>query len=165
MERRVFLKEAIMLVGGTAALSVLPGCSWQDAPKALSDDMQARIRSIIDLMLPRTTSIGGIDAGADLFFGKVMANWASEETRSKLMTLLDNPKIVALSAMDRPKAEIALTDFDTEAYAAKNKEWSQFKKLAMLGYFGSEKYLTEIEKFELVPGRFDPCVKLESARI
>jgi hypothetical protein len=164
MERRVFLKEAIMLVGGTAALSLLPGCSWQDAPKSLPDDIMTRVRAIIDLMIPRTDSFGALDVGADRFFDKLMANWASEETRGKLRALLDDQKLVAITTMDKAKAERALTDFDEQAFAAKNKEWGQFKKLAMLGYFGSEKYLTEIEKFQLLPGRFDPCVTVGGAK-
>jgi Gluconate 2-dehydrogenase subunit 3 len=164
MERRVFLREAIMLVGGTAALSVLPGCSWQDAPNSLPGETMTRVCKIIDLMIPRTKILGGLDAGADKFFDKVMANWASAETRAKLKWLLDHPKLIALDSMDKAEAEKALTAFDEEAFAEKNKQWGQFKKLAMLGYFGSEKYMTEIEKFELVPGRFDPCVKVEGAK-
>ncbi len=161
MDRRLFLREAILLVGGTAALATLPGCSWQDAPANISRGAQQRLTKIIDIMLPKTGTFGALEVDAPEFVGKILANWASAETRTKLLTVLDRPELVALYGMGRTEASAALSKFDTAAFAAKDKNWGQLKQLSMLGYFGSEKYRTEIEKFELVPGRYDPCANIE----
>ncbi len=161
MDRRDFLKDAILLVGGTAAIAALPGCSWQDAPKALSGDIKKRLVRIADVMIPRTKTFGAADVNAAGFIEKLIANWASTETRGKLLALLGNPRLIALETMDDAKATAALSEFDAAAFGKDNKDWKMLKELTMLGYFGSEKYQTEIAKFELVPGRFDPCVKLE----
>jgi hypothetical protein len=161
MDRRDFLKEAIMLVGGAAALSTLPGCSWQDAPEVVTADIKKRLVRISDIMIPRTKTIGAVDVDAAGFVEKLIANWADGETRGKLLALLGSPELVALEKMDDAKATIALTDYDAAAFGANNKDWKLLKDLIMLGYFGSEKYQLEIAKFELVPGRYDPCAKLE----
>ncbi len=161
MERRDFLKDAIMLVGGSAALSALPGCSWQNAPKSLPSDIKKRLTRISDIMIPRTETIGAIDVDAAGFVEKLIANWASVETRSKLLALLGNPQLVAIETMDDAKAAAALGAFDAAAFGKDNKDWKMLKELTMIGFFGSERYQTEIAKFELVPGRFDPCVKIE----
>jgi hypothetical protein len=161
MDRRDFLREAILLVGGAAALTTLPGCSWHDAPKTISADVRKRLVRISEIMIPRTKTFGAVDVDAAGFVGKVIANWASEETRSKLLAVIGNPWLVALQKMDDAEATATLSKFDAEAFGKDNKDWKMLKELIMIGYFGSEKYQTEIAKFELVPGRFDPCVKLE----
>ncbi|NJM50728.1 MAG: gluconate 2-dehydrogenase subunit 3 family protein [Sphingomonadales bacterium] len=161
MDRRDFLKEAILLVGGAAALTALPGCSWQDAPYSMAADVKKRLERIGEIMIPRTKTFGASDVDAAGFVEKLIANWASKETRGKLLSLIGNPHLVALEKMDDAKATAALSEFDAAAYGKDNKDWKMLKELMMLGYFGSERYQTEIAKFELVPGRYDPCVKLE----
>ncbi len=160
MDRRGFMKEAIILVGGVGALTVLPGCSWQEAPQTLSADVKARVARIIDLMMPRTASFGAIDAGAHEFFDSLMANWASDKTRGDMIALLDDAQLSRLPSMPDADAAQALARFDAAAFAAQNKAWGQFKQLAMLGFVNSERYQTEIAQYQLVPGRYDPCVAL-----
>lgn len=158
MDRRLFLREAILIVGGTAALATLPGCAWQDAPASLGPEAQRRLARISDLMLPTTRTFGALEVDAPGFVGKILANWASGETRAKLLAVLDRPELVALDRMNAAEGSAALSKFDAAAFAAKDAGWSKLKQLLMLGYFGSERYQLEIAKYELVPGRFDPCV-------
>lgn len=161
MDRRDFLKEAILLVGGTAAMTTLPGCRWQDAPQVVDIEIRHRLVRISDLMLPRTTTIGAIDVDAAGFVEKLIANWASGKTRQKLLALLGSSELAALETLPDGEAAEALTTYDAAAFGANNKDWKLLKKLIMLGYFGSKQYQLEIAKFELVPGRYDPCAKLE----
>ncbi len=165
MDRRDFLKEAILLVGGATALSTLPGCSWRDAPNTIPADVKKRLVRIADIMIPRTKIFGAADVETAGFVEKLIANWASAETRGKLLALLGSADLVALDTMDDARATAALTDYDAAAFGTKDENWKILKGLFMLGYFGSEKYQTEIVKFKLVPGRYDPCAKLEETLV
>lgn len=158
MDRRDFMREAIMLVGGTAALGLLPGVAWADAPASIGKGDKAVLSRIAALMIPKTETFGAADVGAADFVDKMIANWASAGTRASLIAVLRRPKMAELAKLGDKVASTSLADIDAAAFGANDRDWRLLKELIMIGYFGSERYQTEIAGFQLLPGRYDPCV-------
>jgi len=167
LDRRALLRSAILLVGGTMA--GLPDIAFATAPTkaffALAE--RAVLDSVCAALIPRTDTPGALEAGVPAFIDAMMTNWAAPKTAERfrsVLTSIDNAArtetgkgYAALTATER---DARLAAFDAAAFAAGDRDWRRFKGLAMTGYYLSEPGATQELRYELVPGVWEPAVKM-----
>jgi len=167
LDRRALLRSAILLVGGTMA--GLPDIAFATAPtKAFFTPAErAVLDSVCAALIPRTDTPGALEAGVPAFIDAMMTNWAAPKTAERfrsVLTSIDNAArtetgkgYAALTATER---DARLAAFDAAAFAAGDRDWRRFKGLAMTGYYLSEPGATQELRYELVPGVWEPAVKM-----
>ena len=175
IRRRQVLLGAIALVGGSASLF---GCGHEHAPvpelhhggsKFFDAKQMQLLRRIVDIVIPETDTPGALGAGVDTFFDTLMAEWASEATRSRYVALLRgiDARATALhgtgfAGCEPGQQRRLIADIDAGSFhgEAELRDFRDFRNLIIAGYYTSEVGASVELRFELVPGRYLPCVPL-----
>lgn len=178
MDRRDALKQAALLMGGalTAATlsAVMEGCerpARQGQGGQFTEDETAMLSRMADVVIPRTSTPGAVDAGVPAFIVMMMGDCYPEKAQQAFHE--------GLAAFDRwcrgeqGDGFLALTPGDQETAVAGldalvmgKKElpdkalsfYRTFKELTILGYFTSKPGATETLRYVAVPGRYDGCI-------
>lgn len=173
MQRRDLLR----LLGATAALPFLPrsadaalafgqrvhhGVEGSGA-RLLRADQTALVSAIAELILPRTTTPGALDAGVPAFIDHLLAAWYPAEERDQLVAgFAAIDQAAGGSFVGLPAAEqiALLTRLDSGTGPAGSAEWAvrRIKSLTVYGYFTSEIVVKQVTRDPIIPGRFDGCV-------
>lgn len=187
-QRRDFLGGAALLalaLGIPAAAVSLSDLPAQDVP---SDRQRALLRTVSQLVIPRTETPGAGDVGTGDFVlialahglegsRKPMAQDAGRPTLRHLRAdgSLDHAAWLEGELDQRVEGDFlalpgqsqvtALTALDTQAFApdAGDHPWKTIKALILTGYYTSETGGAKELRYELVPGRYDPDVPLKPA--
>lgn len=164
IDRRSLLHGAILLVGGSA----LPSAALAATTTTfLSGPERATLDLLCETMIPRTDTPGAIDAGVPAFLDALMANWASPPHQAQLRTTIVALGRAAQADTGKPLSGLSpaaraawLTSRDATLIAAGDPGYAQFKRLVMTGYYYSEPGATKELRYELVPGVWEPAVKI-----
>jgi len=157
------------------------------ALKAFSAHQDATVIAMADLILPATETPGAKDVRVNEFMDHIVADWYSDEDRGRFLAGLKDVDARAQSLFQKDfvdaspaqQAEIlrALGDEMTAAaeavadgprgYRASAPEpdgnfYLMFRQLTLTGYFTSEVGFTKMLHEEIVPGKFDGCVPLDT---
>jgi gluconate 2-dehydrogenase gamma chain len=175
VRRRDVLLGAIALVGGSASLF---GCGREETavPELhrggstfFAEDQMRLVGRIADIIIPETDTPGAVGAGVDTFFDTLMAGWASEATRSRFVALLRDIDARATARhgagfvdCDPQQQERLIAEIDADSFRgnAGLPDFRDFRNLIIAGYYTSEVGASVELRFELVPGRYLPCVPL-----
>lgn len=164
MNRRALLHGAILLVGGAA---VAPSALAAISGGFFNSDERATLAALCETMIPRTDTPGAIDAGVPAFLDSLFANWASPAHQALMRDTLGALGRGAQSETGKllpaltPAARTAwLTARDAALIAKGDPGYAQFKRLVMTGYYYSEAGATQELRYELVPGVWEPAVKI-----
>ena len=171
--RREFIRDLLVL---STALAAMPSCVGgngdvgSDLKNLRLDSGQWEIlRSLADLVLPRTGTPGALDLKADAFALTMVDDCFRADQRDLFMKGLEAFDSAARRRLgarfdrsdiaDRMRfmQELEKGDADGDARAF----LKVYRGLLIRGYNESEHYLTRIRPYELVPGRFRACVDLK----
>ena len=169
LDRRQLLTYAIGLVGGTVAV----GAFGDTAPTGhgagqagyFSGSRRAVLDEVASLMIPATDTPGALEVGVPGFIDRMMATWASQDTKKAFDDLLDDVDAKAASALGKsflslePGQRLAfLTQYDADHLTGDLKSmtgaYARFKELLMSAYYLSEVGATQELRLEEVPGPF-----------
>lgn len=168
--RREALQTSTLLLGSALlAPAVLTGCA---APKS-DDSDQALLENIADTLLPTTAAspgakAAGVGATMALILTDCMATDAQQRVAQGLAELRAKCRDLGgdFASLKLPEREKLLREFDAQAQqagqqAGKDHWFAQVRELALWVYFSSEIGLTRAMRYEITPGRWDPCVPLK----
>lgn len=185
LKRREILRRAAWLLGGAvsapAALAILQGCSAKEtapgaaafAPKTLKADHFALVSEIAEIMIPKTDTSGAKDAGVPAFIDEVLGAVYDEEAQQRFASgaaefmaeagkqggrpfLEQEPE--ARAAFVKQSLERALAAGGPRPFILMTRE------LTLLGYYTSERGITENMEYEAVPGEFHGCVPVSQLK-
>ena len=172
--RREVLQGLIISIGGVSLLSacggeatVSPSNPQTQVWRFYNQHEMALISRISDLLIPRTETPGALDVNVPGFLDGLMAEWASESTGSdhhdslEELDRLIGGDFVSVSAQT---AENTLRDFDSLAFqgGAAYLGYRSLKGLITQVYFASEPGALEELHWVASPGRWDPCIDLDT---
>lgn len=175
MTRREALKTSTLLLGSALlAPGVLTGCAPRSGePAAKVSDDQALLEGIADTLLPTTEASPGAKAagvGATMFLilNDCMAADAQQQVSKGLLEFRTacRERGGDFGSLPQSEREQLLRDLDAQvqqvgAQHAEKAHWFAIvRDLALQAYFSSEIGLTRAMRYELTPGRYDPCVPL-----
>jgi gluconate 2-dehydrogenase gamma chain len=182
MNRREWLKSVSALaLGAVAAPSLLatfdafaaaqaPGYT----PQFFKVPQNQVVTSVVDIIIPRSSTPGAVDAGVPAFIDQMFANVYTKEEQQRYLD--------SLAAFDKAGGKPFLQLDEKQRKALVNKLHGQAlgdpagadkasaatfvlmtKKLAMLGFFMSEPGCTQVLQYAAVPGAYHADIPLAQA--
>ena len=173
-------------------VAALPACAASSrapasaAPRFLSPQRQALLGAVTDTILPQTDTPGALAADVPARLDAMLAQWASEETRSMVVDALDRIDAAALVQHDAGFASLTPADraallgphdiaalknvppppgapkqhvFAAIAYVA-DRGYLKIKELTIELYYYSPVGSANELVYEHVPGEWQPSVRL-----
>ena len=185
MDRRNLLQSAFALVGASVALSACDfGRLGSDGTFAFNDSQRALVQAIADTLIPKTDTVGAVEAGVPKAFEGLLSNWANSESKDALLSAVEKIDAAAIEGKGKGFADLAPTDraavllpIDTnglkenpnppEAPAvpaalanpnAMDPDYARLKSLLTVLYYTSEAALTEEMPYNHNPGKYRASV-------
>ena len=174
LTRREAVQRLTVLLGYTMSSStitaLLSGCQgaavatgW--APQVLTPSQLELLTVVVDRILPRTDTPGASDVGVPAFIDLLLAEWAEDGQRSRVLRGLDElgPGFLA---SDEAEQTALLTRLDMEAVQARQDDvdplpfFATVKEWTLAGYYTSEIGATQELQWLAVPGRYDADLPL-----
>ena len=189
MNRREALKRTAAF-GGTAALSttflgLLQGCQQESrqgwSPVFLNADHSQLISSLVNTILPKTDTPGGLDVKADMFIDAVFAKTLNESEQAQKvdeMNAFNEACKSKFGSLFHELTEAQKVEWLTEQEANSPKFNGQFwggaageqkpvgfyrslKSLMLWAYFSSEEVGKNVTVYEPIPGSYEGCIPFE----
>ena len=167
------LREARALFG-------TPATGPAAAPRTLNAHQEATVKTMAELILPRSDTAGATDVGAAEFIDLMLTEWCDEpqramflngladvDARSRELFAKDFVDCVSLqqadllTALGEEMTEQASRIRDQVAHgrgaaqAAPRSFYAMLRRLTLTAYYTSEAGATEELHFEIVPGHYD----------
>ena len=159
-----------------------------EAPRTLSPHQFATVKTIAEMILPKTETPGAADAGATEFIDLILTEWYGREERSTFLKGLDDVDVrsqalfgknfVESPAPQQSEILIELGEKMVEEMQARGEGmrhsrraqqsshrsfYPMLRNLTLTAYYTSEAGATQELQFEMIPGRFDGCVQIAPA--
>jgi hypothetical protein len=174
INRRTAIRRLALVSVGAA---ILPSC-LQDHSKApillrhfkIDGDQERSLEELTATLIPTTDTPGARDVSAHLFVLKMLDDCSSPEDQQGFLKGLQKLDDAARSATGKSfgASDASARAFllsDIEGGKQQDPELKQFytttKKLTILAYSTSPWFLTKVQVYELVPGRWHGCVAVQ----
>lgn len=186
MKRRDALKHTALL-GGTAAfsgslLTLLQACQstprldWQ--PKFLSVDHAQLVSALVDTILPKTDTPGGLDVKVDMLIDLLWAETTDDSQKERIMAQMDQFNEVCQSKFGKAFYELDTNQRHSILEEAEANDpkfgkgvwgypvgpqtpvgfYRSFKSVAIMGYCTSEEISKNYLKYDPIPGPYQGCI-------
>jgi len=167
LDRRDLMKYALYLLGSSAVATTLASCApGAGAETYFSASRRAVLDDMADLMIPETDTPGARTVGVADYVDRMVAKWASKETRDELDQVLDEFRDAAREGNGESYLELEasqrlahLKTFDATRVAGASRSlapspYTTLKELLLTAYYLSEIGATQELRYEAVPGPF-----------
>lgn len=157
--------------------------SATEAPRTLNPHQFATVKTIAEMILPKTETPGAADVGATEFIDLILTDWYGAEERNTFLKGLDdvdtrsqalfNKNFVDCAEPQQSEILVELGEKMMEELEARGDLHSRrarrssqlsfypmFRNLTLTAYYTSEAGATQELQFDMVPGRFDGCVQI-----
>lgn len=171
-------RREVLTLLSTAALTPLFGTGLHArlaagaTARALTPEQLALVTALADTILPTTATPGAVEVGVPAFVDLLVAEWYSDEDATALLRGLDGLDANCRETTGRRFAELdgaARTAFLApvdEARGAAGSPEAAFRKLKEAIVFGwqTSEPIASLNPTPIIPGRFDGCTPVSSAR-
>ncbi|MDH5382173.1 MAG: gluconate 2-dehydrogenase subunit 3 family protein [Cyclobacteriaceae bacterium] len=171
MNRRTVIKRSSLALSAafTPGLisSLLSSCKSKEQVsfpelKFLTQDEYQSISSIVDIILPATSTPGGLECGVMDIFDLIITDCVSEEDKKIFRSGLSNISNASgeeFKDLDREKQIQVISDLDGQTSNDEdvNKAYHTIKDLSLKIYFTSEKGINAHFDYKPVPGKYSGC--------
>jgi hypothetical protein len=175
ISRRTAIRQLTILSAGAA---LLPSCLHPHAKPSVSlknftvtGDQEKLLEELAATLIPTDTTPGARDVSAHLFVLGMVDDCSPKTDREKFMKGLAAFDEASKTASGKSFAEASpsqrealLTGIESKKLPGEelNFFYSITKKLTILAYSSSQFFLTKVQVYELVPGRWHGCVPVAS---
>jgi len=195
MDRR----QALRILAAGTALQIAPRgrllaalararslAASQAAPRTLNAHQFASVRTMAEMILPRTDTPGATDVGVSEFIDLVLTEWCDERERTSFLNGLADVDsrsrssfgndFVACSPAQQAEILTALgkkmeDDLKREPSRpvegqpeADSNFYLMLRRLALTAYYNSEDGATQELDFQIIPDRHDGCAEIPSGK-
>lgn len=171
MNRRSAIRNFVFI---TAGVVLIPSCK-QDAKPAsipltnlkLDSDDETLIAELAETIIPKTDTPGAKEIGAQSFVLNMVDDCYSKKDQERFASGLKDFKKQSKDLLEKSFAEATVSERsklmeELEKSANGDSDLGYFYKttkgLTIQAYTGSKYYLTTVQVYELVPGRYNGCV-------
>ena len=160
LDRRMLLRSAIVLVGGTLASSAaVPALAASGTARFFTPEEFRVVAEFADIIIPRTDTPGAKDAGVPEALDALMASWASENRKAEFRALVGRIEDAdVVSPVAAPQMDLARR-FDASAMAD-DPVYRRFKELVLTLYYMSEDGATRELRYEETPGKWEASIPI-----
>lgn len=173
INRRTAIRQLAILSVGAA---LLPSCLQPHAKPSVSlknftvtGDQEKLLEELAATLIPTDTTPGARDVSAHLFTLRMVDDCSPKTDQEKFMKGLAAFDEASKTASGKSFAEASPAQREALLSAIESKKlpgeelnffYSTTKKLTILAYTSSQFFLTKVEVYELVPGRWHGCVPM-----
>lgn len=178
ISRRTALKQFLVIAGG---VMVLPSCMQQDNSKAsitlknldVTGKQEQLLAELAETIIPATNTPGAKDLYLHQFALKMVDDCHGPDDRKAFEKGLKAFDQFARKRFDQPFTALPATQRAELLQQIEDKKdvpedvaafYGKVKGLAIQGYLTSKHYLTQVQVYELVPGRFRGCVPVSELK-
>jgi len=174
VNRRSVLKRLALVSAGAV---LLPACFHNPAKPAiltrnfqLSGDQEEQLETLSSAIIPSGTTPGAKEVSAHRFVLRMLDDCFSKDDRDKYLRGLGqldkaSQQTAGVSFLEADPAQRAtlLTALETKKLPDQDLDffYAATKRLTIQAYMSSQYYLTKIQVYELVPGRWHGCVPVK----
>jgi len=188
MDRRKVLQQTGLLAGASilmpSVVSLFQSCEtvsrsdWK--PLFFNVEESQTISALLDMILPRTETLGALDVKADVFIDKVIAATYNEADQKHIRSEIASFNLVCkekyhgtfieLSKADRIKVlqqvEATSGKFNSGVWGTGVGDqepigfYRSMKSMAIWAYFTSEEIGENVLNYDPIPGKYEPCKPL-----
>jgi hypothetical protein len=173
MQRRVALKNLALVAGSLISLpSWANGWSKNSVESPhpyLTTSQDELLAEVVETIIPATNTPGAKELGVHTFLQKMVADCFEKSAKDTLAKGLDTVEATAkqrftksFAACDATQRTEILQAMERSTDAGQKGFFGLVKGLTIRGYMSSEYVMTNITKFEFVPGRYHGCVPVAS---
>jgi len=170
VSRRVLLKQLALASAGIALAPAFISCSSKRSPLykdiVLTEDQDAMLALISETIIPKTKTPGAADTSVHEFCVKMINDCLSKKDQEKFVKGLDQFNTMAktdFTSMDSSGRLKFLTELnDRKTEEDRDFFFKTMKGLTLRGYTSSEYFLTNVQGYRIIPGRFQGCVPLNN---
>lgn len=173
MNRRAAVQTLLYIAGGTL---VLPACFRQSGTVSIalqnlsvSETEEQLLAALVETLFPTTGTPGGKELLLHLFVLKMVDDCHSPEDQRDFsdglstFTQWSRSKLGGSFTRAMPHEQTALVEgMQTEGDNDITRFYAIFKRRAVQGYLNSQYVMTNLIKYELIPGRYDGYFPVES---
>jgi hypothetical protein len=182
INRRTAIRQLAFLSVGAA---LLPACRDDRSKPDLAlknfkvdSKQQQLLEELTATLIPTTATPGARDVSAHLFILKMLDDCSSKGDRDKFLSGMKQFELYysarssagkSFVASAGPQRELFLLDIESKKLPNEdlNFFYSTAKRWTILAYSSSQFFLTKVQVYELVPGRWHGCIpvpqKMKSA--
>lgn len=172
INRRTAIRQLFIISAGAA---ILPACVNDKKTSAqtfsnlpVTADEQALLEDMASAIIPTTDTPGAKEVGAHLFALRMVNDCYKKKDREKFLSGLRSFAGQVQQQQGKPFEKCTAAEKEAilgKAGDKKNGEenayfFNTFKRLTIQAYTSSEYYLTKVDVYKLVPGKFISSVKV-----
>ena len=132
----------------------------------MSGDQEKMLGEVVGTIIPTTDTPGAKDLGVHQFAMIMMDDCHSKEDQETFVKGLDEVNQLAKKQYSNPFIKCSIPQREELLMAIEKKQidgdaqkfYNKAKSLTIQGYLNSKYVMTNINKYELVPGQFKGCV-------
>jgi hypothetical protein len=171
-------REAIRrIVIATAGAALLPACvrNGKGQPKlfnnlVLTSEQEELIPDLAQSIIPGTNTPGAIETHVPEFMARIVDDCFTQSEQQKFTSGLGKFEVYLsslnanLGGMKQSERDALLNKLE-DGKGGLDPEvvefYNNFKKLAIRGYTTSEYYMTEVQHYKMIPGKYKGCVPVK----
>lgn len=173
MNRRIALKNIAL---ATAGLLLLPGCEggWTGKDVQLGEGFltlkqEELLAELVETFIPAIDTPGAKELQVHSFIQKLLADCYEKEVQERFKSGLEQVEALAETTYDKAFASLAVGEREAILQQLEQSEepvqqefYALLKDLTIHGYMTSQYVMTNIIKYEMVPGRYLGCVPVST---
>ncbi|MBG6235598.1 hypothetical protein IWX76_002166 [Pedobacter sp. CAN_A7] len=176
MERRLAIKQILIMAGGMA---LLPSC-LRDSGKSsillenidVDLDQEMLLAEVVETMIPKTTTPGGKELKLHLFVLKMLDDCYEKAEQDAFFKGLSDFQEHTEKQFGNPFSKLATAEREKALLELENKKMTAedgqtfykiLKRRTIDGYLNSQYVMTNLSKWELVPGRYNGYFPVKTA--
>jgi hypothetical protein len=170
--RRVLLKQLAVASAAIALAPTVVGCASPPSTLfkniALNQDQEGLLRLIAQTIIPNSTSPEGTNVSTLEYSAKMIDDCLSKADQQKWLSGFTQ-FIEAIKKNDFEDSEIPdqlkfLTELDeSKEEGDMNFFFKTMKRFTIRGYTSSEYFMTTVQDYKMIPGKYKGCVPVATA--
>lgn len=175
VNRRTVIKQIFCF---SAGITLLPTCFGAVAGRSsillnnigVSNDQEKTLDSLADTLIPSSATPGAKTVGANLFILKMMDDCYKKEDQQRFSRGLEQFERIAVEKYGKEFYQCSQLERESILGAIDGKKnlplelayfYQVTKKLTIQAYTSSQFYLTNVQVYKMIPGKFQGCVPVK----
>lgn len=172
VSRRVLLKQLAVVSAGVALSQSFVGCSSKPSTLfkkvAITEDQEGLLKLIAETIIPKTSTPGATDTKVIEYTAKMIDDCLSKADQEKWLKGLglfneaaDKNGFANNNTADQIKF---LTEFnESKEETDINFFFKTTKRYTLRGFTSSEYFMTNVQGYKIIPGKYKGCVPVTAA--
>ena len=170
--RRDLLKQLAVVSAGIVLTPSLVGCGSKTSLSfknvVITEEEEALLKLLAEIIVPKTDTPGATDVSTHAYAVKMVDDCMSKENQTKwvngLHQFTEQASKNGFEKNDTAEQEKFLTELDnSEEENDLNLFFNTMKRLTVRGYTSSEYFLTNVQGYKMIPGKYKGCVPVVAA--